>query len=222
MKVLRSASLLSAMFIGCAAQSGANKSVVLTTAKGGVVEVPLSGPGFDPRAVDLASDIQALDKQITQARKAKPAASPDMAEIRAEMLEIAVDSRNDALSELDLALSVARKTSAGALDDEAVARAKANANSGRAVLSNSAPSSVIVATDISSAAKATLHYMSKASYQARSTEWSSYTEGERMRIGRYMFRVQPADANTPPYTEVVLILADPTRKRLVPVIGSSQ
>lgn len=207
------------LLVGPAAQAKDKPAnIVLKSATGQPIEVPVSGPLYNPRAEQLAREIETLDKQIAKARKEKPARTPDAATIKAEMLSIAVEARNDALAELDLAMDVARKTSAGSLDEETVARAKEDARSAATVLSTRPPNSIAVATKIStSITDATLHYISKVKYQLRSTDWSSYTDGERMRIGRYVFRVQPPQVGSPTYEEVVLILSDPTTKRLTPV-----
>ncbi|MBI1686162.1 hypothetical protein [Caulobacter hibisci] len=193
-------------------------TIVLKGGTGDTVEISTTGPFADPHATQLAQDIQALDQQIAKMRKQKAERDPAAAEVKAEMLGIAVDARDDALSELDLALAVARKTSAGALDPDAVARADADARAAKTVLSSRAPSSIAVTTSIStSVTDATLHYMSAQKHRQRSTEWSSYSDGERMRIGRYVFRVNPARAGAPGYEEFVLVISDPTRKRLTPM-----
>lgn len=193
----------------------ADSKIVLKRADGEAVEVPLTGPGRDPRAEQLAREIQALDRQIA---KDGGGGTPQNDAVKAEMLKIAKEARNDALSDLDLALAVARKTSAGSLDDETVARAKESARSAETILNTQPPSSILVATDIStSLPNATLHYMSNQKHRQHSTEWSSYTAGERLQIGRYVFRVEPPESSAPVYEEIVLILSDPTQKRLTPV-----
>jgi hypothetical protein len=189
--------------------------IVLSRADGNTVTVPMSGALHDPRAETLAREIQTLDAAIRHARAS--ATSGSSSEAQAAMLDVAVESREDAVRELELALAVARLTSAGKLDDESVGKAKDYASQVKAVLSAQAPNSILVATDISTTVPdATLHYMSKGKYNAKSKEWSSYTAGERMRIGRYVFRVQPADA-AEVYEEFVLVTSDPTKKRLSPM-----
>jgi outer membrane murein-binding lipoprotein Lpp len=212
------------LIVGCASRAKEQPgNIVLKSATGKAIEVPLSGSLYDARAAQLAREIQTLDQQIAKGRKQRPAATPETDVIQDEMLNIAIEARNDALADLGLALEVARKTSAGSLDEETIARAKEDADSAMTVLNTQPPSSIAVATNIStSVADATLHYMSKAKHRQRSTDWSSYTEGERMRIGRYVFRVQPPETGTPLYEELVLIIADPTQKRLTPVRAPSQ
>jgi|ERR1044071_2269821 hypothetical protein len=208
--------LLLALFIAVPSRAAKGKpDIVLSRADGKTVTVPMSGSLYDPRAEKLAREIQALDKEIRDTRASAP--SPP-SEAAAEMLTVAIESREDAVRELELALSVARLTSAGKLDEESVRKAQDFANSGKTVLSAQIPSSIFVATNIStSVPNATIHYMKKAQFAAKSKEWSSYTDGERMRIGRYVFRVQPGD-----YDEIVLVTSDPTNKRLSPMHSANQ
>jgi hypothetical protein len=189
--------------------------IILRRADGKTVTVPMSGSLYDARAESLAHEIQALDTQIRDARQSS--LSPSQSEAAAAMLAVAVESREDAVRELELALAVARLTSAGKLDDESLGKAQDYAGSVKTVLSAQVPASILVATDIStSVPDATLHYISKGKFDAKSKEWSSYTAGERMRIGRYVFRVQQGDAGQP-YDEYVLVTSDPTKKRISPM-----
>lgn len=228
MNALRNSSLPVAcvlLIAACASQPKApdGRNIVLKRADGHSVEVPLSGSLHDARAERLAREIQALDAQIATAQgKIIGTTGPPVGReaVQYAMLDVAIESRDDALRELELALAVARKTSAGSLDDETVARAEDSASSASAVLSAQPPGSILVATNISTSVPgASLHYMSKGKHQRRSNEWSSYSDGERLHIGRYVFRVQPVDPGTVNYEETVLVISDPTQKRLTPVRG---
>lgn len=205
--------LLALLCVAQAVAQPADGRIVLRGLDGEDIVVPVAGPGRDPRAEQLAREIQALDRQIaagTSAARTDP--------VQAELLKMAREARNEALSDLNLALAVAGKTSAGALDDETMDRAKESARSAATILNTQPPNSILVATDISTPLpEARLHYMSKQQYRLRSKEWSSYTARERLQIGRYVFRVQPADSAAKPFEELVLVLSDPTQKRLTPV-----
>lgn len=211
------------LIVACASQPKApdGGNIVLKRADGQSVEVPLSGSLHDPRAERLAREIQVLDEQIATAQgKIIGTTGPPTGReaVQYAMLDIAIESREDALRELELALAVAPKTSAGSLDNETVARAEENASSASAVLSTQPPNSILVATNISTSVPgASLHYMSKGKHRQHSSEWSSYSDGERLRIGRYVFRVQPADPGTEIYEETVLVVSNPTQKRLTPL-----
>jgi hypothetical protein len=223
-----------AMLTVCAVQAGAQPAdgkIVLKRNDGGIVSIPVVGPGRDPRAEQLARDIQALDAQILEATKrpsrlpgAAPTGAASQADpVKAEVVRLAAEARAEAVADLDLALTVARKTSAGSLDDETVARAKESAQSAATILNTQPPGSIVVATDIStSLPDARLHYMSNQKHRQQSKEWSSYTARERLRIGRYVFRVEPADSSVPVYEELVLVLSDPTHKRLTPLRSSDR
>jgi hypothetical protein len=206
--------LLLALFLAIPSRAGKGKpDIVLSRADGKKVTVPMTGSLYDPRAEKLAREIQALDTEIARA----PAPSPSSSEAAAAMLTVAVESREDAVRELELALAVARLTSAGKVDDKSIAKAQDYANSVKTVLSAQTPASVVVATDIStSLPNATLHYMSKGKFDAKSKEWSSYTDGDRLHIGRYMFRVQQADT-AEGFDERVDVISDPTKIRLSPM-----
>ncbi|MBI3350129.1 MAG: hypothetical protein HY020_23325 [Burkholderiales bacterium] len=214
------------LFVLCATQAGAQPAegkIVLKRDDGEMVVVPVAGPGRDARAEQLAREIQSLDKQIAESVAGAQTRSAQPDPVQVEVLRMAREARNEALADLTLALAVAGKTSAGALDDETVARAKESAQSAAMILNTQPPSSLLVATDIStSLPDARLHYMSNQKHRLRSTEWSSYTARERLQIGRYVFRVQSADRNTEVYEELVLVLSDPTQKRLTPVGASGQ
>lgn len=208
--------LFSVLFLAAIPSQAAKgkPDIVLKRADGKTVTVPMSGSLYDPRAEKLAREIQALDTEIRDARASAP--SPP-SEAAAAMLTVAVESREDAVRELELALAVARLTSAGKVDDKSITKAQDYASSVKTVLSAQTPANFLVATDIStSVPNATLHYMSKHNFAAKSKEWSSYTNGQRLQIGRYMFRVQWSDTAEGYYDELVLVISDQTKQRLEP------
>jgi hypothetical protein len=127
-----------------------------------------------------------------------------------------LDARNDAVDSLDLAYRVAGETS-GPLDNQQIDSAKQNVQIAKDILKATPPPRLFVKTAISSTVTgAALHYWDAADYKKKVGSWSSYTPGESLHIGRYLFRLDSA-AGTAPYQELVLILSDPTEKVLSPL-----
>ncbi|HME44994.1 MAG TPA: hypothetical protein VKF36_18015 [Syntrophorhabdales bacterium] len=176
------------------------------------VLVPLSGPLHNETAEKIAREIQSLDKLISS-RNVSPTSQAETA-----LLTVARDSRNDALRELDAALRIAQQTSAGQLDEDILRKSKLYASSAREALRSPIPSTITVATQITTSIRnATLHYISKLDYDLKSQSWMSYSEGESLRIGRYVFRVDPCDVNLTGCEELVMVISDPTKRHITPI-----
>jgi hypothetical protein len=194
------------------AQVQSQKEITLTTSKGSTVRIPLSGVLANDSAEHVALDVIALDGQLKPRKSGKRGKSG----VSAAMRQIAIDARNDAVDSLDLAYRVAGETS-GPLDSQQIDSAKQNVQIVKDVLKATPPPTVYVQTAISSTVSgASLHYWDVAGYKKKVGSWSSYTPGETLHIGRYVFRVDSA-AGGEPYQELVLILSDPTEKVLAPL-----
>lgn len=207
-----------AVLTGCGAATVQDGSFIsLSKPDGTHVLVPLNGPLHAARTDRLAREVQSLDKIIATRKDSARSQS------EAAVIMIAVESRNDALKELELALRIAQQTSAGQLDDGILQKAERYCNGSREALNSPVPTAVFVTTHIStSLSGATLHYMSKGDYDAnKKLSWASYSEGDKLRIGRYVFRVEPHDPNYGVYDELILVVADPTNRLITPLRGAS-
>lgn len=197
-------------------QSGKESTIKLIKPDGREVLVPLSGPLSNDTAQAVARDIQSFDKEAKSRRHPVDAKNEEVA---AAMMELAVESRNDALEQLDLAYRITQK-SAGTLDNRLLNGAKRDIDSASQILLTSPPPSVQVHTRISSTIpNATLHYCGVGDYKENGNgcAWESYSSGAVLHIGRYMFRMDIPGTQSRPYTERVLVLNDPTERTLSPM-----
>lgn len=194
------------------AQTSSDKDITLTTSSGTKVVVPSSGALANDSAHQVAHDVIAVDGQL----KSRPGKRPGNSDVAAAMQQMAMDARNDAVDSLDLAYRVAGETS-GILDNGQIDSAKQNVQIAKLILNTTPPARLYVRTAISSTvAGASLHYWDAAEYKKKIGSWSSYTPGEQLHIGRYLFRVDGANGGEP-YEELVLILSDPTEKVISPL-----
>jgi len=203
--------LLGGCTVGPSRMDNTNTAISLTRADGSRVEVPLSGPLHSHEAERIAREIQALDTAIASRKASAKTAS------EGAILAVVVESRNDAVHELDLALRVARNTSAGQLDTSILGKANRYSSVANEVLRSPVPNTSMVNTQIlTSIPNATLHYQSKGEYDAKSELWLSYSEGDRLRIGLYVFLVEPPGPVTDSFCDLVPVTSDPTKKNLTP------
>ena len=200
-----------ALCVVAIAQVSGGNDITLKKADGAKVLIQASGPRFNESAHEAAREVETFDREIKNSRK-----QPGSRDVVEAMRQIAIDARNDAVDSLDLAYRVAEQTS-GILDSEQLDSARHNIQFAKDILKASPPPKLYVRTKISSTAKgATIHCWDAADYKKKVGTWSSYTAGESLHIGRYLFRVQPGDGNEP-FQELVLVLSDPTEKTLSPV-----
>ncbi len=158
--------------VGTSRRDKTNTAISLTRPDGSIVAVPLSGPLHSRKAERISGEIQALDIAIAFRNASAKSES------EAAMLAVAVESRNDALRELDLALRVTQETSAGQLDTSILGKAERYSSVANEVLRAPVPDTLMLGTQIStSVPNATLHYMSKGEYDAKSGSWTSYSRG---------------------------------------------
>lgn len=194
------------------AQASSGKDITLTTSSGTKVLVPSSGALANDSARQVAGDVLAIDAQL----KSKPGKRSANSDVAAAMQQMAADARNDAVDSLDLAYRVAGKTS-GILDNGQIDSAKQNTQIAKLILNSAPPPKLYVRTAISSTVSgASMHYWDAAEYKKKIGSWSSYTSGEQLHIGRYLFRVDGTNGGQP-YQELVLILSDPTEKVISPL-----
>lgn len=195
-----------------AAQVNSQKEVTLTTSKGSAVHIPTTGTLANDAAEQVAVDVVAIDGQLKPGKIGKKG----KADVAAAMRQMAMDARNDAVDSLDLTYRIAGQTS-GPLDSQQIDAAKENVQIVKDILKATPPPTLYVRTTISSTVSgASLHYWDAADYKKKIGTWSSYTPGETLHIGRYLFRLDSA-AGGEPYQELVLILSDPTEKVLSPL-----
>lgn len=198
------------VLLSALAQAQSDKDITLTTSTGNMVRIPSSGALSNSDAQDVARDIQAVDRQL------KPGKKPGKENVAAAMQQIALDARNDAVDSLDLAYRVAGETSGG-LNSEQIDSAKQNIQIAKDILKATPPPRLYVKTAISSTVSGgVLHYWDAAQYKKKVGFWSSYTAGESLHIGRYLFRLDSPSGGEP-YQELVLVLSDPTEKVISPL-----
>jgi hypothetical protein len=194
------------------AQAVSGKDISLTTSSGTKVLVPTSGALANDSAQQVALDVLAIDGQL----KSKHGKRPGNSDVAAAMQQMTAEARNDAVDSLDLAYRVAEKTS-GILDNGQIDSAKQNIQIAKHILNTAPPARLFVRTAISSSVTgAALHYWDATEYKQKIGSWSSYTPGEQLHIGRYLFRVDGENGHEP-YEELVLILSDPTEKVISPL-----
>jgi hypothetical protein len=208
---LHSMIAIGGLCVAAAAQVAGGNDIALKKADGAKVLIPASGPRYNESAHEVAVDVESLDREVKNSRK-----PPGNREVVAAMRQIALDARNDAVDSLDLAYRVAEQTS-GVLDSGQLDSAKRNVQFAKDILKASPPPKLFVRTKISSTVSgATIHYWNAADYTKKLGTWSSYTAGENLHIGRYLFRVHSSDGDET-FQELVLVLSDPTEKTLSPV-----
>ena len=193
-------------------QATSATDISLTTSSGAKVVVPSTGALANDSAHQVAVDVLALDRRL----KSKPSKRQPNPEVAAAMRQMAEDARNDAVDSLDLAYRVAGETS-GILDNGQINSAQQNVRIAKTILNTPPPDRLYVRTAISSTVTgAALHYWDAAEYKKKIGSWSSYTPGEQLHIGRYLFRVDGGSGGEP-YEELVLVLSDPTEKVISPL-----
>jgi hypothetical protein len=192
--------------------AGADKSVTLHKADGTSIVVRDKGAAAGDEAFAMAAKIAAFDSEL---KSSKPPEGD--AEVIRAMQQIAAEEREDAVETLDRAIRIANRT-AGGLDNTLLNRANEALSSARRVMRAAPPPSLFVRTEITVAEpRSALHYQTAAEYKHKEEFWHSYNLGEKLRIGRYMFRARPGKAEAREYREMVLVLADPTAVNLQPV-----
>lgn len=198
-----------------ALMSCSTKPAVITirNAEGRIVQIPLSGRLSNDEGIRIAREIQDIDSSIKYWEESSKSSDP---EILSAMLQMMFETRNDAVAKLELAYQIAQKTS-GILDTFFLKQAKNSAKDVKKILNIQPPKSLYVETMISSSSSnAMIHYMSLGQFESSEKSWNSYTAGQNMRIGRYMFRVKYQE-EIPAYDEILLIIEDPTVRKLTPM-----
>lgn len=179
---------------------------------GKAIQVPLGGPLYDPQAETIAREILSTDRAIDALRQ-RPSSEANQA-----LIALAQDLRTESYRNLDLAVRVASHSSGPAKD--ILLLAEESASAAKAVATATPPPGLQLLTEITtSLVDASLHYIAKGDYdriEPTARQWTSYTSGDRLRIGRYVFRVQPAPPE-PAFEEVVMVIAEPTKRVLQPV-----
>lgn len=194
------------------------KGLKVTLADGRVVEVPKSGPLHDAEAVALAKEIRRSDKDIARLKKSMEAlvsrgqVGPEVAEAT---VDTAVELRDLSAQQLDLALRKAQNTS-GFLDRSLIQSGQSYLNTAREVAAAPAKKLTVPTEITTDPPDGVLHRMLVADYERKSHQWQSYSPGQLLRIGNYMFRVssRSEDGSLREYYEVVTVLADPTTQTI--------
>jgi hypothetical protein len=189
-------------------------SIVLKRPDGTTFSFPLSGPQYDPRAEKLVREIQELDKLIEQSSKGAPR------DVAIALRQIASEYRKEAVDNLELAVETAQQTSSLQLDSKLIGKAADGVKGFRQLVNSPTPNSLRVKTQISTTiSDAQIHYLGKADHELQLFHWSSYTPGDRLVIGRYVFRVQSEALPGGSFQEEVRIFSDPAMQVLSPIVG---
>jgi len=196
-----------------AGQAASSKDLTVTKVDGKQVKVPATGPLANPTAQEVAAGVLDYDKQV----KSHPPGRHASPEVARAMQQMADESRNEAVEQLDLTYRVAQETS-GPLDSELLDGAKKNVEFVREIMRAPPPPNLNVHTAISaSVPNAILHYCLRADYLRKACDWHSYNSGALMPIGRYMFRVESSEGSPNIQEEIVLVLNDPTQLVILPM-----
>lgn len=204
------------MVVGCTTmdQGSSQTGDRLVTAQGTVVEVPRYGmPGFNSMAQKIAQQVRELDDALAL-QQTSSLTAPPMAE---ETLSILKAARDDAIEDLARAYRISKRTS-GTLDDQLLTSASRDLQDLLEVAREPRHAAKFdVVTNITSEVGAIIHYVSVAEYdRSNKPFWESYTKGQVLRVGRYIFRVRPANPSRNTFVQRVSILRDPYVKVLAP------
>lgn len=206
--------VLSVTAVYAGGQTSKNKDLILTKSDGTQIRVPGSGPLANQTAQEVALGILEFDKQKKSHPPGERAVNPQVAEAIRQMAE---ESRNEALEQLDLTYRVAQETS-GPLDTQVLKSAKENVDLLWEIMRGPPPPNLNVHTEISaSTPNAMLHYCLRSDYTRNICAWHSYSLGALMPIGRYMFRVESVEAGGKAQEEEVLVLNEPTKLMILPM-----
>ena len=199
-------------FTGRAEGQGPAKDITLARRDGTQLRVPSTGPLASRTAQDVAREIAAYDKDP----KSPSVRGADPAVVEA-MRQLAQETRNDAVDQLDTTLRVAQSTS-GALDARLLQAARHSADMLKQIVASPPPPSLRVRTEInSSIPNAVLHYCLSADYRKKACSWQSYSFGAVLNIGLYLFRVQSDAGVAQERDEQVLVLNEPTKVTILPM-----
>jgi hypothetical protein len=202
--------LVIALLAACESAPRRPDFIELRKPGGGLLRVPLGGPGSNPESTAVARRVQEIDAELEGWRAAHPSADHQVA---AALTGAARELRDEAVWQLDLAYRVAERTS-GPLDAALVLLAGGGADEARKVLRSPPPASAFVETRITAASgDAALRYMTAGEHRSGTGSWSTYNPGQRLRIGRYVFRIETT-AGTAPWVETLLVIEDPTVRQL--------
>lgn len=199
----------------CETNDTNEEQLALDMADGSALIIPISGPLANDTAIAIYHEVQTIDVRLKKLQRLL-STTKNNPEVVSALLKLATEYRNESVSELDLAYRISQKTS-GILDRKLLKSAKEKTMKAFSILRATPPSSLFVKTEISTTiGNADIHYISFGDYRSEKGYWSSYSFGKRIKIGRYMFRVQFADSTIKPCEEVVLILSDPTVHKIIP------
>jgi len=149
-----------------------------------------------------AKQIEELDEEIKQWQQHAEGDST----VLKSMINVMIQNREDAIEELENAWIATNSRSLGSASEH-VESANRNIESVRSAMGGTVPGSIYCKTQISSIKQDSyIHYLPEGVYRDGSEDWISYTQGAKMKIGNYRFRVSSQDKL---FDEKVTILQDP-------------
>lgn len=193
-------------------QIEAVKSIEISGEDGDVVTIPIEGPYYDPEAVNVAETLQNLSLSSEEWKVKWRTLDPETKQLVEKLVH---ELYCEAASILDVAFRVAKQTS-GPLDSKLIKDAAEIAQTllkivNKKEISNKAQT--FISTTINNCV---IRYILISEFERGFENWSSYTNGEYIPIGRYRFEVFDANASLI-HSEPVLIFDDPTKKILLPL-----
>ena len=213
-RAIWSLGLAYAAFFGIEAAAGqdrGSRDIILLKSDGSQVRVPASGPLASPAAQEIARDVQAYDRRA-RSQPFSGAADPQIAQA---VERLAQEVRDDAVDRLDQTYRLADVV-AGPLDQDLLEAARKTADALKQMMRAPPPPRLNVRTQITvTLPNASLHYCLRGDYKANACSWRSYSTGDVLPIGLYMFRAE--SAGNEPTEEEVLVLNDPTTRMIAPM-----
>lgn len=167
--------------------------------------------GMTQDAWSKIKQIDEIENKVSSANSITSNADPELeADVRKIVQELAQDSSDSVKAAVD----AQSRTSAGAaLDPLLLARSGSSIEAARKII-ESPPAARFVSTFITSVkAKTFFQYMPAGEYKMKNGSWSSYSSGDMMHIGMYMFRLCEENGKEL-YKEKILILNDPTKRSI--------
>lgn len=151
---------------------------------------------------DQAQQLRNLDNEIKQWQQHSEGDST----VLKSMINVMIQNREDAIEELEKAWIATNSRSWGSVSEH-VESANRNIESVRSALGDKVPGSIYCQTQISSINEDSyIHYLPEGVYRDGGEDWISYTQGAKIKIGNYRFRVSSQDKL---FDEKVTILQDP-------------
>jgi hypothetical protein len=176
--------------------------------KRNLIQIPRRpGPQADQALVSLSARIEQLDTEITAAKKG--------GRLNAGELTAFIEARNLAMAEILDGRDHLLNTSGG-FPPEAKQKAESYLEAIRQGLSTTTLKENVrtkIEYGVPGGPNTAIRYQSYAASVAKSSEWSTYTPAQLLRLGTYVFEVDVL-GSTKACKETVPVLSDPTERKI--------